>query len=84
MKRSKLKSFKKSTGKQLRHILFFNKVAGLRPSTLLKTGSGTILFCEFCDIFQNTFFPRTPTVAASHVKTNFIQTIIKEVKKYLR
>ena len=31
-----LRSFPKITGKHLRQSLFFNKVAGLRPATLLK------------------------------------------------
>ena len=33
-----------------------NKVANLRPATLLKMDSGTAVFCEFCKIFKNTFF----------------------------
>ena len=35
-KKGILRSFIKFTGKHLCHSLFFNKVAGLRPSTLLK------------------------------------------------
>ena len=35
-KKSVLKNFAKLTGKQLCQVLFFNKVAGLRPPTLLK------------------------------------------------
>ena len=31
-----LRNFTKVTGKHLCHSLFFNKVAGLRPATLLK------------------------------------------------
>ena len=31
-----LRNFAKFTGKHPRHSLFFNKVAGLRPATLLK------------------------------------------------
>ena len=31
-----LRNFAKFTGKQLRQSLFFNKVEGLRPATLLK------------------------------------------------
>ena len=43
----------------------FNKVARLRPATLLKRDSGTGVFCEFCEIFKNTFFHRIPLVAIS-------------------
>ena len=35
-KKSVLKNFAKLTGKHLFQNLFFNKVAGLRPATLLK------------------------------------------------
>ena len=36
MKKGVLKNFAKFTGKHLCQSLFFNKVAGLRPTTLLK------------------------------------------------
>ena len=36
MKRGALRNFAKFTGKRLCQSLFFNKVAGLRPATLLK------------------------------------------------
>ena len=36
MKKGVLGNFAKLTGKHLRQSLFFNKVAGLRPATLLK------------------------------------------------
>ena len=51
-----LKTFAKFTGKHLCQSLFFNKVAGLRPSTLLKKTLSQVLSCEFCEIFKNTFF----------------------------
>ena len=35
-KKGVLRNFAKSTGKHLCQSLFFNKVAGLRPATLLK------------------------------------------------
>ena len=38
----------------------------LRPATLLKKETLVQVFsCEFCEIFKNTFFYRTPPVAAS-------------------
>ena len=44
----------------------FNKVAGLRPTTLFKKKTLAHVFsCKFCEIFKNTFFLRTPLVAAS-------------------
>ena len=36
MKESVIKNCEKITGKHLRRILFFNKVAGLQPATLFK------------------------------------------------
>ena len=36
VRKGALRSFAKFTGKHLRQSLFFNKVAGLRPATLLK------------------------------------------------
>ena len=38
MKKAVLRNFGKLTGKHLCQGLFFNKVAGLRPATLLKKG----------------------------------------------
>ena len=38
------RNFTKFTGKYLCQSLFFNKVADLRPATLLKTRSGTSIF----------------------------------------
>ena len=49
-----LRNFTKFTGKHLRQSLFFNK------ETLAHVFS-----CEFCEISKNTFFDRTPPVAAS-------------------
>ena len=45
---------------------FFNKVAGLRPTILLKKETlASVVSCEFCEICKNTFSYRTPPVAAS-------------------
>ena len=43
-KKSVLKIYAKYTEKHLRQSLFFNKVAGLRLTTLLKGDSGTSVF----------------------------------------
>ena len=46
--------------------LFFNKVAGLGHATLLKKETlAQVFFSEFCKIFKNTFFNRTPLVVVS-------------------
>ena len=44
MRKGVLRNFAKFTGKHQRKSLFFNKVAGLRPATLLKRDSGTGVF----------------------------------------
>ena len=53
-KKGVLRNFAKFTGKHLCQSLFFKK------ETLAQVFS-----CEFCGIFKNTFFYRTPLVAAS-------------------
>ena len=44
MKKGILRNFAKFTGKHLCQRRFFNKVAGLKPETLLKRDSGTGVF----------------------------------------
>ena len=57
VRKSVLRNFTKCTGKHLCQSLFFNKVAGLRPTTLLKKEILIQGFsCEFCKIFKSTFF----------------------------
>ena len=51
-------NFTKLTGKHLCQSLFFNNF--IKKETLAQ-----VLSCEFCEIFRNTFFYRTPPVAAS-------------------
>ena len=56
MKKGVLRNFSKFTGKYLCQSVFFNKVAGLRPATLLKRESGAGISCELCEFSKNTFF----------------------------
>ena len=51
----------KFTGKHLCKNLFFNKVATLRPSTVLEK---RLWHRCFCTIFKNIFYYTTPLVAA--------------------
>ena len=44
MQKAAVRNFTKFTGKHMRHSLFLNKVAGLKPVTLLKRDSGTGVF----------------------------------------
>ena len=45
---------------------FFNKVTGVRPTTLLKKETLAQLFsCEFCQMFKNIFFTKHLWTAAS-------------------
>ena len=49
-------NFAKLTGKQLCRSLFFNKVAGLQPATLLKKRLLRVFFREFGGNFKDNFF----------------------------
>ena len=55
--------FRNIQGKHLRWTLFSVKFQTWRPVTLLKTDSGTDVSSEYCKIFKNSFFYRTPLVA---------------------
>ena len=71
-KKEALENFTKFIGKHLRQSLFFNKVASVRLTTLLEKRLCTALVsCEFCEHFKNTFFQRTPLMAASKYCVNF-------------
>ena len=61
-----LKNFTKVTGKHLCQSLFFNKVADLRPATLLKKRLWNRCFpVNFVKFLRTPIFFRTPMVAAS-------------------
>ena len=65
-KKGVLRNCAKFTGKPLCRRLFFNKVAGLRPATLIKKKTLAQVFSrEFCEISKNIFFYRTPPMTAS-------------------
>ena len=84
-KKGVLRNFAKFTGKHLCQSLFFNKVAGLRPSTLLKKRLWHRCFpFNFCEIFKNTFSYRTPLVAAFKQKTNLKLRVSSHVRFYPR
>ena len=61
-------------GNHLCRSLFFNKVAGLRPSVcnLLKEESRVLIFSfEFCKIFKNSYFKDTYGRVLLHIQRNF-------------
>ena len=59
---------------QKNQSLFFNKVAGFRPATLLKKRLAQMFPCEFRETF-NSFFNRTPlTVASVNTPLNSTET----------
>ena len=57
-KKAVLRNFAKFTGKHLCQGPLFNKVAGLRPATLLINDETLVqvFSCEFCEMFKNTIF----------------------------
>ena len=84
-KKGVLKIFAKFTRKHLCWSVFSNKVAGLRPITLLQKEIPTQVFpCEFCKMFRNTFLYRTHPVAASVYSTAALQWLRKMFRKSLR
>ena len=70
-----LRNFAKLTGKHLCQRLFFNKVAGLGSTTLLKKILWHRCFpANFAKFLRTPFFLRTPAVAASiFLRTIFFQ-----------
>ena len=65
-KKGVLRNIAKFTGKYLCHRVFLNKVAGLRPATLLKKTLWHWYFLvNFVKFLRTPFFYRTPPVAAS-------------------
>ena len=55
----------KFTGKHLSWSFFFSKDAALKTETLLrKKTPAPVFFCEFSEIFKNTFY-RTPLATVS-------------------
>ena len=52
--------------------LFFDKVASLRPETLLKRETLVqVFYCEFCRNYKNTLFTEYLHKTASEPLTNF-------------
>ena len=45
----------------IRKIFFEN----IRACDIIKKGLTQVFFCEYCEIFKNTFFHKTPLVAAA-------------------
>ena len=76
-KKGVLRNFAKFTGKHLYQILFLNKVAGLACNFIKKESLAQVLSCEFCEFSKNTFFYRTPQVAASKI------TVFKKIRDSL-
>ena len=67
LQKGALRNLAKFTGKHLCQRVLFNKVESLRlrPATLLKNSLAQVFSSEFGEISKNTFFHRTPPVAAS-------------------
>ena len=59
------KNFAKFTGKHLRQSLFLIKLQAWGLQLYWKETLTQVFSCEFCELFNDTFFHRTPPVAAS-------------------
>ena len=76
-KKGVLKSFLKVTEKQLCQSLFFNKVAGFRPATLLKKETlAQVYSCEFWQIVKKTFFIKHLQWLLLKIMDNFPKQLI--------
>ena len=73
LRKGVLRNFAKLTGKQLCQSLFFNKVAGLRPATLLKKRLWQFS-CEFYEISKNTLFAEHFQETASFLFIFFLES----------
>ena len=67
-----LRNFAKFTGKYLCQNLFYNEVAGQACNFIKRETLTQVLSCELCKISKNTFFHRTPLVAASVLTLNIL------------
>ena len=83
-KKGVLKNFTKFTGKQLCQRLFFffffffcaSVSFFVSASNFVKKETlAQVFFCEFCEIFQNIVFDRTPPVAASESSCSSVTTV---------
>ena len=75
-----LKNFATFIGKHQCRSIFLIKLQGSRPATLLKRHSNTGVFLWNCKSFKNTFFYRTPLVAASEQIQDHISVVHCVVK----
>ena len=89
MKKGVLRNFTKFTGKHLCQSLFFNKVAGLRPATLLKKRLWhrcfPVNFVKFLrtPFLQNTFFTEHlwTTASTRSIYCNTCALFLKQVQQ---
>ena len=61
LKTDVLKSFAIFTGKRMCWSLFLIKLQDWRPVFLFKETLTQVFFCEYCEIFKNSFFTGTPS-----------------------
>ena len=82
-KKGVLENFAKSIGKQLYQSPFLTKLQAWGLQLYLKKETLAQVFsCEFCEISKNTYFHRTPLVAASGLpkwRSNHQNCFIKKV-----
>ena len=84
LRKGVLRNFAKFTGKHLCQSLFLNKVAGLRPATLLKTRVWHRCFtCEFCEISRNNVFHRISPLRWLVLKVCFLYTLTLKSPHFL-
>ena len=81
-KKSAVKIFAKSTGKRMCQSLFFNKVVGLRPVTLLKTRLIAEIFLLILHNFQERLFSQNTSGGCFCISIKYcLSTLEKDDKR---
>ena len=66
-KSSAVKNFAKFTGKHMCQSTFFNKLAKWACNFIKKVTPAQVLYCKFCEVFENTYFEEHRRTAVLNV-----------------
>ena len=82
-KKGILRNFAKFTGKHLRQRLFLKSYRPQACNFIKKVSLAQVFSCEFCEISKNTYFYRTPLVAASaNISETYERCFYKQIQTY--
>ena len=75
IKKCALKNFTKFTGNTYARVSLLIKLQGQGCSFIQKEFLAQVFLCEFCEIFKNALFYRTPPVTADNFHSNGPETV---------